>query len=100
MIIRKRKNLTEESISRVRQKTRVCESSKDTDGHPCVGYKDGEEFVPNKETLDAFPNVYASCPSTMLTERIDEVESTVKFLNKSVCVQNIVIQDILWNDCK
>lgn len=54
MIIRKRKNITEESISRIRQKTRVCESSKDTDGHPCVGYMDGDEFVPNKETLDAF----------------------------------------------
>lgn len=54
MIIRKRKNITEESISRVRQKARVCESSKDPDGHPCVGYMDGDEFVPNKETLDAF----------------------------------------------
>ena len=47
MIIRKRKNITEESISRVRQKTRVCESYKDPDGHPCVGYMDGDEFVPN-----------------------------------------------------
>ena len=36
------------------QKTRVCESSKDPDGHPCVGYMDGDEFVPNKETLEAF----------------------------------------------
>ena len=30
------------------------QSSKDPDGHPCVGYMDGDEFVPNKETLDAF----------------------------------------------
>ena len=72
MIIRKRKNITEESISRVRQKTRVCESYKDPDGYPCVGYMDGDEFVPNQVSLKHW---FENLPKTWMDILVKETNA-------------------------
>ena len=55
MVIKKRVEDSKEPIYSHRESSDARSSStKDPEGHPYIGYMDGDVFVPNSTTIDAF----------------------------------------------
>lgn len=71
MIIKKRGKYSKERTYSHRESSDARSSStKDPEGHPYIGYMDGDVFVPNSTTIDAFNE-----RSQMLDEYRSEMES-------------------------
>ena len=71
MVIKKRGKDSKEHSSPHRESSDERSSStKDPEGHPYIGYMDGDVFVPNNTTIDAFNE-----RSQMLDEYRSEMES-------------------------
>lgn len=71
MVIKKRwKDSKEHIYSHIESSDARSSSTKDPEGHPYIGYMDGDVFVPNSTTIDAFNE-----RSQMLAEYRSEMES-------------------------